>query len=128
LFLGCNGYVTCSVLGCKDPGAPHDLLAGQQASREQEREPTKLVKELREAVIGGPGDVTPDMLEQAADLLEAAEQQIKTLAQERDDLLYLRDAAIQADEEWAEKFMAVVQERDALREEIAELLRNSRFG
>ena len=27
LFLGTNGYVTCSVIGCKDPGAPTDILA-----------------------------------------------------------------------------------------------------
>lgn len=27
LFLGANGYVTCSVIGCKDPGAPTDVLA-----------------------------------------------------------------------------------------------------
>ena len=26
LFLGTNGYVTCSVIGCKDPGAAHDML------------------------------------------------------------------------------------------------------
>jgi hypothetical protein len=29
LFLGSGGYVTCSVLGCKDPGAAHDMLAGE---------------------------------------------------------------------------------------------------
>ena len=29
LFLGKNGCVTCSVIGCKDPGAAHDLLAPQ---------------------------------------------------------------------------------------------------
>lgn len=28
LFLGSEGYVTCSVIGCKDPGAPTDLLLG----------------------------------------------------------------------------------------------------
>lgn len=27
LFLGSNGYVTCSVIGCKEPGAATDLLA-----------------------------------------------------------------------------------------------------
>ena len=27
LFLGSNGYVTCAVIGCKDPGAPTDVLA-----------------------------------------------------------------------------------------------------
>lgn len=26
LFVGHNGYITCSVIGCKDPGAAHDLL------------------------------------------------------------------------------------------------------
>lgn len=31
LFLGNNGYVTCSVIGCKDPGAAHDLLADTEA-------------------------------------------------------------------------------------------------
>jgi hypothetical protein len=29
LFLGSNGYVTCAVLGCKDPGAATDLLAAE---------------------------------------------------------------------------------------------------
>lgn len=33
LFLGSNGYVTCAVIGCKDPGAPTDLLVlGQDAN------------------------------------------------------------------------------------------------
>lgn len=27
LFLGSGGYVTCSVIGCKDPGAVHDMLS-----------------------------------------------------------------------------------------------------
>lgn len=29
LFLGSNGYVTCSVIGCKAPGAATDLLIGK---------------------------------------------------------------------------------------------------
>lgn len=33
LFLGSQGYVTCSVIGCKDPGAPSDLLAGPDGRR-----------------------------------------------------------------------------------------------
>lgn len=32
LFLGSNGYVTCSVIGCKEPGAATDLLASAPLS------------------------------------------------------------------------------------------------
>lgn len=34
LFLGAQGYVTCSVIGCKDPGASHDLLALGKAGKQ----------------------------------------------------------------------------------------------
>lgn len=54
LFLGSNGYVTCSVLGCKEPGAATDLLSAARP-REKERE---LVARLREQI----GRVTSALL------------------------------------------------------------------
>ncbi len=59
LFLGNNGYVTCSVIGCKDPGAPTDLLALTKAERsaalaavqqEAEARVTELLTVLKEYV------------------------------------------------------------------------------
>jgi len=32
LFLGSGGYVTCSVIGCKNPGAPTAVLAGPKVA------------------------------------------------------------------------------------------------
>lgn len=37
LFLGAQGYVTCSVIGCKDPGAAHDLLAAEYRGEQRAR-------------------------------------------------------------------------------------------
>jgi len=48
LFLGSQGYVTCSVLGCKDPGAPSDLLAGPDGRRALDPD---LVRRITEAVL-----------------------------------------------------------------------------
>jgi hypothetical protein len=155
-----------------------ELYGGQQASREQERESKHAlaVRALDAAALWEPAKMAAlaDTIERAGAICEgqylrtiasrvagreAAEQQIKTLAQERDAALKALDArdednpAAQAlDDLWRDIILArnpaygdweypgqayrhllaehrdVAQERDALREEIAELLRNSRFS
>lgn len=34
VFIGKGGYLTCSIIGCSDPGAPHKALVTARAARE----------------------------------------------------------------------------------------------
>lgn len=34
VFIGKGGYLTCSIIGCSDPGAPHKALSVARAARE----------------------------------------------------------------------------------------------
>lgn len=47
LFRGSNGYITCSLLGCKNPAAAYDLLSGKPPLFMPEQERAKCYDNAR---------------------------------------------------------------------------------
>ena len=64
LFLGSNGYVTCGVIGCKNPGAPTDVLTCVMRASQMNGD----IKKALAALSVANADVT-DILRRMADEL-----------------------------------------------------------
>jgi hypothetical protein len=124
LFLGCNGYVTCSVLGCKDPGAPHDLLQGQQASLDGELQ--EFGNRLAASQRPLPPDAAKLLNEHAFELYGDGQQASREQERERQPSAWSEfgdghDYSRTGRHDPLNCRPCLRQERDALREEIARL-------
>ena len=68
LFLGSNGYVTCGVIGCKNPSAPTDVLEGVTRALQMNGDIKKALGHALAALSVANADVT-DVLRRMADEL-----------------------------------------------------------